>query len=308
MTTSRSRTWRPAWPCPVGQISGQLRHGAGDPTYRSLDGSIWRGLRTPAGVVTLRIEPRPALAEVLCEAWGPGAAWVLDQVPAMLGAEDDPGGFDPRHEVLVRAYRRFRHWRVPRTGLVMDSLVPAIIEQKVTGREAFAGWRNLVRRFGEPAPGPGAEHQLWVAPSPAQLLAIPSWDWLHLGVDPARSRTVVRAAQVAPALERTVGVPVDEVDRRLQSVPGIGRWTSAEVRARAHGDADAVSFGDFHVAKDVGWALTGAPVDDDGLAELLEPYRPHRLRAQRLVELSGQRPPRRGPRMAPRAHLPTWSG
>ena len=109
---------------------------------------------------------------------------------------------------------------------------------------------------------------------------------------------------MASALERTVGLSADEVDRRLRSVPGIGVWTSAEVRFRAHGDADAVSFGDYHVAKNIGWALTGTPVDDDGLAELLEPYRPHRFRVQRLVELAGLRRPRHGPRMAPRRHLP----
>jgi 3-methyladenine DNA glycosylase/8-oxoguanine DNA glycosylase len=71
------------------------------------------------------------------------------------------------------------------------------------------------------------------------------------------------------------------------------------------GDADAVSFGDYHVAKDIGWALTGSPVDDDGLAELLEPYVGHRYRVQRLLELSAIRRPRRGPRLAPRTHLPT---
>jgi 3-methyladenine DNA glycosylase/8-oxoguanine DNA glycosylase len=85
---------------------------------------------------------------------------------------------------------------------------------------------------------------------------------------------------------------------------GVGVWTSAEVRQRAHGDPDAVSFGDYHVAKDIGWALTGSPVDDDGLAELLEPYRPHRYRVQRLLELDDAWRPRRGPRMSARTHLP----
>jgi 3-methyladenine DNA glycosylase/8-oxoguanine DNA glycosylase len=133
---------------------------------------------------------------------------------------------------------------------------------------------------------------------------VPSWEWLRMQVDPARSRTLVRVAGAAASLERTALLPADEVDRRLRSLPGVGVWTSAEVRFRAHGDADAVSFGDYHVAKDVGWALTGREVDDDGLAELLEPYRPHRYRVQRLVELAGLRRPRRGPRMAPRRHLP----
>jgi 3-methyladenine DNA glycosylase/8-oxoguanine DNA glycosylase len=162
----------------------------------------------------------------------------------------------------------------------------------------------LVHRFGEPAPGAGAGRGLWVQPSPETVRMIPSWEWLRLHVDPARSRAVVRAAQVSRSLERTAGFPADEADRRLRSLPGVGVWTSAEVRFRALGDADAVSFGDYHIAKNVGWALTGEEVDDDGLAELLEPYRPHRYRVQRLVELAGLSRPRRGPRMAPRRHLP----
>ena len=300
------RLWRPGWPCPVDVVLGPGRRGAGDPTFRTDgDGVIWRGLRTPQGVVTLRVESRPYDARVHAAAWGPGSDWALGHLPAMLGAEDDPDGFAPQHPVLAEAHRRHPHWRVARSGLVMESLVPAILEQKVTGQEAFAGFRRLVRRFGEPAPGPGVERDLWVQPSAERIRAVPSWDWLRMHVDPARSRTIVRAAQVAGSLERTVGLDPGEVDRRLRSVPGIGVWTSAEVRFRAHGDADAVSFGDFHVATNVGWALAGEPVDDDGMAELLAPYRPHRHRVQRLVDLAGLGRPRRGPRMAPRRHLPS---
>lgn len=301
------RAWRPDWPCPVGRIVSSSRRGTGDPTYRlDPDGTIWRGLRTAEGVATLRLTDRPSDGEVRASAWGPGADWALEQLPAMLGAEDDPTGFVPRHRAVADAHRRNPHLRVGRTGLVMEALVPTIIEQKVTGAEAKAGFQQLVYRFGERAPGPGEDRGLWVQPSPEQLRAIASWEWLKLHIDPARSRTVVRAAMVASSLERTAapGIPADEVDRRLRSLPGIGVWTSAEVRVRAHGDADAVSFGDYHVAKDVGWALIGEEVDDDGLAELLEPYRAHRYRVQRLVELSRARPPRRGPRMARRSHLP----
>jgi 3-methyladenine DNA glycosylase/8-oxoguanine DNA glycosylase len=298
------RHWRPAWPCPVAVVLGPGRRGAGDPTFRTdPDGVIWRGLRTPEGVVTLRVHQRSD-GQVDAAAWGPGAEWALDRLPAMLGADDDPAGFAPRHPVLVEAHRRHPHWRVATSGLVMESLVPAIIEQKVTGQEAFAGFRMLVRRFGEQAPGAGAERGLMVQPSPERLRSIASWEWLKLHIDPARSRTLVRAAQVAASLERTVGLDGAEADRRLRSLPGIGVWTSAEVRFRAHGDADAVSFGDYHIAKNVTWALTGQAGDDAMMAELLEPYRPHRHRVQRLVELARLGRPRRGPRMAPRRHLP----
>src|SRR5574339_455426 len=151
------RVWRPTWPCPVDVVLRPGRRGAGDPTFRTdPDGTIWRGLRTPEGVVTLRVESTAYDGQVHAAAWGPGAQWVLDALPAMLGAEDDPSGFDPRHPVVARAHR-----------------------------------------FGERAPGPGVERGLWVQPSPEQLRLVPSWEWLRLHIDPARSRTIVRAAQVA---------------------------------------------------------------------------------------------------------------
>jgi 3-methyladenine DNA glycosylase/8-oxoguanine DNA glycosylase len=92
--------------------------------------------------------------------------------------------------------------------------------------------------------------------------------------------------------------------RRLRAIPGVGVWTAAAVEHTALGDPDAVSFGDYHVAKSIGWALTGSEVDDDGLAELLEPYAGHRYRVQALLKLAGAAPPRRGPRMPARTHLP----
>lgn len=301
--TASERTWRPAWPCPVGQVLGAARRGAGDPTYVIDGGSHWRGIRTPEGPVRLQVTARAATGEVEARAWGPGATWVLDALPAMLGADDDPSGFEPRHPVLVEAHRRHPHVRAGRTGLVLEALVPAVLEQKVTGQEAFAGFRRLVRRHGEMAP-PGEGPALFLQPAAEVLAAIPTWEWLDLHVDPARSRTLVAAAGRAAALERIAGDDPVTADRKLRSLPGVGVWTSAEVRVRALGDADAVSFGDYHVAKDVGWALTGAALDDAGLAVLLEPWRPHRWRVQVLISLAGLGRPRRGPRMAPRTHFP----
>jgi 3-methyladenine DNA glycosylase/8-oxoguanine DNA glycosylase len=301
---SLTRTWRLDRPVGLGPMLLGRRRGAGDPTYR-LEGAgeqtrHWRGLRTPEGPAAVALHQDAD--GVHGEAWGPGARWALDSVPGLLGEHDDPTGFVPDHPALIAAARVVGEVRIGAGGLVMEALVPAVIEQKVTGQEAFAGFRRLVQRYGERAPGP--HQRLWVQPGADVLVRIPSWEWLRLPVDPARSRAVVTAARVAPSLERTIGLPGDEVERRLTSLPGIGVWTAAEVRQRAHGDPDAVSFGDYHVAKDVGWAIEGRPWDDDELAAFLEPYRPHRGRVVALLALAGVRRPRRGPRMAPRAHLP----
>ncbi|HXH78511.1 DNA-3-methyladenine glycosylase 2 family protein [Nocardioides sp.] len=299
----QTRTWEPSWPCAVGRMLRQQRRGARDPSYRIDDatGTHWRGIRTPEGAATLSIRQGPR-GEVQAAAWGPGTRWALDSVPSLLGAHDDPSTFEPRHPLLVEASRRHPHVRFGASGLVMQALIPSIIEQKVTGQEAFAGYRALVMRYGDHAPGPAQQLRLWVPPDAATVRMIPSWAWLEMHIDHARSRAIVTAARVAEALERHDG-PAD-LDRRLCSLPGIGAWTSAEVRSRALGDPDAVSFGDYHVAKDVGWAMTGEEFDDRQLAEFLEPWRPQRNRAVVLIMLAKGGRPRHGARMAPRTHLP----
>ncbi|MFT4081422.1 MAG: DNA-3-methyladenine glycosylase 2 family protein [Nocardioides sp.] len=301
-----TRIWQPGFPVRLAGVLAGLRRGSGDPTYRiegrGTGARHWRGMRTPAGPASLALRVRGTAIEA--NAWGPGADWALAGVPRLLGAEDDPDGFAPRDPVLREAIRRRGVPRLGATGLVLEALVPAIVEQRVTGQEAFAGYRRLVRRFGERAPGPGADVGLWVPPAAETLRAIPSWDWLRLPVDPARSKAVVLAARVAPRLEQTLGLPGEEVERRLTSIPGIGEWTAAEVRQRAHGDPDAVSFGDYHVAKDIGWALTGRPWDDDRLRDYLAAYRGHRQRVVMLLYAVAGHRPRRGPRLAPRTHLP----
>lgn len=301
----RQRTWTPGRPVPLGQVLAPLRRGPGDPTYAvTPDGAHWRAARTSLGPGTLRIGVDPASARVVARAWGPGADLLLDGLPALLGADDDWTDFRPGHRVVAEAQRRNPHWRMGRTGLVLDALLPAVLEQKVTGQEAFRAHRRLVRRFGGPAPGPTDGPQLWCPPSPEVVAAVPSWEWVRLPVDSARSRTAVTVARSARALERALSEGTDVLDRRLRALPGVGVWTSAETRARAVGDPDAVSFGDYHVAADVGWALAGAPVDDQGMERLLEPWRGHRRRVTTLLALAGFRRPRRGPRMAPRHHLP----
>jgi 3-methyladenine DNA glycosylase/8-oxoguanine DNA glycosylase len=307
---STTRAWVPPYEVGLGALRIH-RRGPADPTYRLVDGVHWRAIRTPEGPATLAIHQRGERGGVVeAEAWGSGATWALDSLPAMLGGEDDVGGFAPQDDLLQAAIRQYGVPRLGRTGLVMEALVPAVLEQKVTGQEAFAGFRHLVHRYGEAAPGErAAAIGLRLQPSAEAIRQVPSWWWLKMHVDPARSRALVTAARVADSLERTAGLPVTpeghrEAERRLTSLPGIGEWTAAEVRQRAHGDPDAVSFGDYHVAKDIGWAVTGEPWDDEQLRAFLAPYRPHRARVVALLYRARGRRPRHGPRMAPRTHLP----
>ncbi|GCB48791.1 DNA-3-methyladenine glycosylase [Streptomyces sp. NL15-2K] len=292
----RVRTWVPEGPFDLGLVVGPLRRGPGDPTFRAMpDGSVWRATLTPSGPGTLRVAVYGG--EVRGQAWGPGAEWLLEQLPDLLGAADDPSVFAPRHRVVAMARHRRPGLRLTRTGLVLESLIPSILEQKVTTDEAYRAWRLLVRKFGEPAPGPAPE-RMYVMPAPRTWALIPSWEWHRAGVDNKRASTILRAVRVAARLEEAVRMPPAAARARLEVVPGVGPWTSAEVVQRSHGAPDAVTVGDLHLPGIVGWALAGDRYADDAvMLELLEPYAGQRHRAARLIMLSGRGPARRAPRM-----------
>ncbi|MET7759703.1 DNA-3-methyladenine glycosylase 2 family protein [Streptomyces sp. NPDC005389] len=288
----------PHSPLDIGLTLGPLRRGPADPTFRvTPDGSVWRASRTPDGPGTIRVAARDGAPEA--EAWGPGATWLLDNAPALLGAEDDPAAFVPRHKLVLASHRRRPGLRLTRTGLVLESLIPTILEQKVTATEAYAAWRQLVRKYGDPAPGPAPEG-MYVMPDARTWTQIPSWEWHRANVDGKRSATIVRAARVAARLEEAVLMDPPAARRRLELIPGIGPWTSAETIQRSNGAPDEVTTGDLHLPGIVGWALAGdRTADDEAMLDLLAPYAGQRHRAARLILLTGRVPPRRAPRMTP---------
>jgi 3-methyladenine DNA glycosylase/8-oxoguanine DNA glycosylase len=294
-----SGSWTPSFPVDVVALLSPLARGSGDPTYRADSSGVrWLAGNTPDGPASLTLR-RTARGPIEGTAWGPGAERLIAGLPALLGADDDDSEFVAHHPLVAQTRARMPGLRLGATGRVWDLLVGAVLEQKVTGTEAHRSWRELARRFGTAAPGP-APTGLRVPPSPAQLLAITDWEWHRAGVDGARRRTLIAAAQVAHRLERAVELRGVEGRKLLRLIPGIGVWTAAEVAQRAWGDPDAVSVGDFHIPALVGYALTGRSLDDAGMLTELAPYAPQRHRAVRYIEASGFRKPRFGPRYSPR--------
>jgi 3-methyladenine DNA glycosylase/8-oxoguanine DNA glycosylase len=341
--TMAERDWVAPFTVDVRRTLSVQGRGRGDPTFATDDaGAIWRTSLTPDGPGTIRVLPgrtpsqaadtvRPAeqtcdaTTRVRAQAWGPGAEWLLDALPAALGRDDDVEGFAAlaadAHPVIRDAARRHPDLRIGRSGRLMEALVPAILEQKVVVLEAHRAWRILLAKYGTPPPGP-APRGMRVFPPPGTWRRIPSWDWHRAGVEGVRAETIIRAAIVADSLERLLTLTHEEADRKLRTIPGIGVWTSAEARQRAAGDPDAVSVGDYHLKNIVGWALAGKDrSSDEEMLALLEPFKGHRHRATRLIGLSRGTgtspgkpagsgtgiarygtggPPRRGPRMSVR--------
>jgi len=287
-------------------LLGLLVRGSGDPTMRVAPSGAIRASMTAAGPGA--VELRVAGDGLLARGWGPGAALLLDGLPALLGLDDDDAGFQPGlHRAIASLARRIGRVRLGRTGAVWESLLPAIMEQRITGTEAWRNYRRLVRAHGTRAPGPLG---LLVAPTPAEVLAIPPWRLVALGIEPRRAAVLRRAAREGARFEALGaaarqpgggGQGAASLARALRTIDGIGPWTAAEVTLRALGDPDAVSVGDAHLSHVVGFALAGRNRGtDEEMLELLAPWAGHRARVVRLLERSGIAPPRYGPRVAPR--------
>ena len=305
-TTALARSVPVDRPLDLRFVLGPLVRGAGDPTMRVAAGAAIRASVTPDGPGAIEIRTTGSGFDAW--AWGPGADHLLDGLPALLGLDDDDRGFDPGHHPLVAALAR-RRGRVVlgRTGSVWEALLPAMLEQKITGTEAWRNFRRLVRSQGSPAPGPLA---LWLPPTPATIAGLASYQLTALGIEPRRGALLRRIAREAPRYEALGaaarrpgggGAGAVGLAEALRRQPGIGPWTVAEVTLRALGDPDAVSVGDAHLSHLVAFALTGRPRGtDEEMLRLLAPWSGNRARVVRLLEASGIGPPRFGPRVAPR--------
>src|SRR3954447_4928078 len=256
---------------------------------------IARASRYPSGTATLRLTV--SRDHVVAQAWGAGAADALATVPALIGERDGPAPLVAHHDVVAQARRRMPGLRLTSGAPLYETLLFSILGQKVTSFEARRAFGALIRRLGEPAPGPAG---LMVPPPPEKLARTPYWAFHALDIERRRADTIRAAAAVAHRFPSLVALPTSDRVERLCSLPGIGPWTAAEAIRLSFGDPDAVSVGDYHLPTFVCSALAGERVGtDERMLELLEPYAGQRARAVLLIERAAIRFERHAPRMAP---------
>ena len=290
---------------------GPLCLGRLDPAARLGATEFLWAVRTPDGPATLHLRRYGSVLEA--DGHGPGADWAVSQADAVAGLRDDVTGFDALaalDPVVRRAWHVKPGLRLTRTGRLFAHLLPTILAQKVTGKEAAWGYARLVRQLGEPAPG--GFTGLLLPPEPAALAGTPYWAYHPFGIEQKRADTVRRVAAAADRLETAP----DSVTAttRLTAIRGVGVWTAAEAVRLGYGDPDAVSVGDYNIPHHVVYALTGAvragsresTVDslseaDTRMLELLEPFRGQRARVVQVLLATQPGPPRFGPRMPVRS-------
>jgi len=293
----RSRVVPHTLPIDLELTLGTLVRSSRDPTTRHDEHGWWRSLRTPLGPATLRLWR--AGGEVHAEAWGSGADWALESAPSLVGARDSLAGFSPRG-LVAELHRRIPGLRVCRAETVFQCSILPVLEQKVTGAEAKHSYHALLRALGEPAPGPV---RLLLPPAPEALAALPSFELRRLGIDSRRGAALQTLARRARSLERLTQRDPVTARRWLESLPGIGPWTSAHIARTALGDADALPLGDYNLPRRVAFNLAGErEADDARMLELLAPFAGHRARVVLLLQAGGHSVPRRGPRRPLRRH------
>lgn len=270
----------------------QTVRGSKDPVMVGPSATRWN-TRTPDGPGALSLE-RTTDTRVEAEAWGPGADWMLEHAPRLLGSADDLTGFTPPAGPMADRWRR-RPFLLGRTDRLWDSIIGGIFGQKVQVANAVKARRMLGRKFGDPGPGPWGGS---VLPAPERVAELGYADFHSFGVERKRAEILLRVAREMPRLDKLEERTPAEVRARLERIRGIGPWTTAMITASAMGDADAVPVGDFHLPNTVAWHLAGEERGDDArMLELLEPYAGHRWRVLRLAKGLGSAP-KRGPKLS----------
>lgn len=275
---------------------GEFRFGGLDPTCVLSSDRFARAMLTPCGPGVLVIEP---FGETLLKmsASGPGAGWLMDRAGDLLGMADEVPRFECVHSAVRTAGRRFGQVRLGRSFSPFQELLPAVLGQRITAREATRQWSLLVREFGDRAPG---DHGLLLPPRPEVLAEVAYHRLHHLGIERSRAETLIRVAQWAAsgAASRVLDcAEPSDATSSLKSIPGVGPWTAAVAGGLAFGDPDALPIGDFHIKNTVAWALAGLiRGTDEEMIELLSPYRGQRGRVVKWLQWGGWAAPRRGPR------------
>ena len=288
LSPSKTRTFEVAQGI---DIKGTVR-GSKDPLMVGPT-ELWWSTRTPDGIGSLHMQ-RLGNTKMSAEAWGPGADWLLNQAPMLLGSEDDLTGFNPPPELRDVWLRN--KFLLGRTDRPWDALIAGVFGQKVQATAANSSRRQLARKFGDPAPGP---KQGWILPGADVVAQMAYHDFHQLGVERKRAEILVRVAKEMRRVPNLTSTRTPtEVRTRLEHIRGMGPWTSNLVTATAMGDPDSVPTGDYHIPNTVAWRLAGEPrADDNRMLELLEPYAGHRWRIIRLCKGSGGAP-KYGPRLA----------
>lgn len=292
-----SQAFPTAYPYDLADTFFLMSMGRGDPCFRfDSPRQLRLAVQTPEGPAVCHIIHEQDRVRVTTS--GPAGDWLSPYGADIAAVRYQPPELSEPAKLKTIALQH-AGMRLPRLPVVSIRLVQIILQQLISFRDACAGWRNLVQRYGTPVPH---EPDLWYPPTPLELARLVSTQFIECGILPRHGRTIVDAMRRSRRIEQAWAAGQDpesleRVSSLLAKLPGIGPWTIGFLRGTSLGDADAELRGDYshpgHVAYFFGG---GAEATDEAMFRLLEPYRPHRFYAMSLIARGSPRPRRRGPR------------
>ena len=300
----RCREWRPQFPLDLSGVLAPLRRGRGDPTWRSAGegAAIWRVGTTPDGPATTRLHRRGD-GTVVWHGLGAGRGVVARRAARRCSAPaTDPEEFVAHHPLVADAARR--HARAAASarpaGCGTCWCRPCWSRRSPAPRRGGRGG-SCAGASATPAPGPAAGDGMRVPPTPAQIRAVPDWEWHRAGVDNARRRAILACAAVAHRLETALragrrarpgaaaaGARDRRLDRRRGGPAGLGRPRRRQLRRLPHPDARRAGRC---------WAARSTT---PGCCRCSRPTRRSASAPCATSRSSGFRRPRFGPRFSPR--------
>jgi 3-methyladenine DNA glycosylase/8-oxoguanine DNA glycosylase len=254
------------------------RFGLYDPTATLSQNRLKKAFfATSEGTCVLEIESGEG--GLVVSADGAAEDEVVADVVAALAMDDGVRAFAPEHPLLAKLHRARAGMRLVRVPWRFDVACCAVLQQRVTVREAWQEWTRIAKRYGA-----RTKDGLFAFPSAESIARMDSWRFEELGVDPKRTRAMIGLARDVVRRGTFSWTDLARVRKHMHAIRGIGVWTTEMTMGFGYGDPDALPLADLHLPHLVTWALARErPGTDERMAELLEPYRGHRFRAVRLL-------------------------
>ena len=175
---------------------------------------------------------------------------------------------------LKRIVRRQPGLRVPGAFDGFELALRAVLGQQVTVKAATTLAGRFAAAFGEPAVTPFEELKCF-SPEAGKIAAADVRTLIGLGLTKKRAETIRGLAReiVQGRLVLEPGVALEETLEHLQSLSGIGPWTTQYIAMRALGFPDAFPHGDLGLMKALGLGR------EKEILAAAEPWRPWRAYA-----------------------------
>ncbi len=261
---------------------GAQRFGAYDPTARRDNGVFRKAFDTADGPCIMQVKTEGE--DVVLEAQGARAEEAVADLASGIAQDHGHDTFAPESPRIARLHKELRGLRLVRVPWRFDLVGAAVLQQRVTTREAMQQWQRIARRYGPAIPG----SELRAFPSAERVAQMASWQLQELGLDPKRARTMVLLAREIVRRNTLALTDLARVRKLLGIVRGVGPWTTDMIMGFAFGDPDALPLGDLHLPHLVAHALANEERGtDERMVQLLEPYRGHRFRVIRLLWIGG---------------------